>query len=77
MRTVLLFLSPLPAGAGCRPVFGAILGTGGGGGIAVNGRILNGLNRIAGGYSISLALRRVVLALIARLRILSFQHLFV
>jgi fructokinase len=36
------------AGAGCRVVFGAILGTGVGGGIVVEGRILTGLNRIGG-----------------------------
>jgi fructokinase len=36
------------AGAGARVVFGAILGTGVGGGIVVEGRLLNGPNRIAG-----------------------------
>jgi len=36
------------AGAGCRVVFGAILGTGVGGGIVFEGRILTGLNRIGG-----------------------------
>jgi len=36
------------AGASCRVVFGAILGTGVGGGIVVEGRILTGLNRIGG-----------------------------
>ena len=36
------------AGAGCRVVFGAILGTGVGGGIVVEGRILTGLNRAGG-----------------------------
>jgi fructokinase len=36
------------AGAGCRVVFGAILGTGVGGGIVLEGQILTGLNRIAG-----------------------------
>ena len=36
------------AGAGCRVVFGAILGTGVGGGIVVDGKILAGLNRIGG-----------------------------
>ena len=36
------------AGAGCRVVFGAILGTGVGGGIVVKGQILTGLNRIGG-----------------------------
>jgi fructokinase len=36
------------AGAGCRVVFGAILGTGVGGGIVIEGRILTGLNRIGG-----------------------------
>ena len=36
------------AGAGHRVVFGAILGTGVGGGIVVDGRLLNGPNRIAG-----------------------------
>ena len=36
------------AGAGCRVLFGAILGTGVGGGIVVEGRILTGLNRIGG-----------------------------
>jgi fructokinase len=36
------------AGAGCRVVFGAILGTGVGGGIVVEGRILTGLNRTGG-----------------------------
>ena len=36
------------AGAGCRVVFGAIFGTGVGGGIVVEGRILTGLNRIGG-----------------------------
>jgi fructokinase len=36
------------AGAGCRVVFGAILGTGVGGGIVIDGRILTGLNRVGG-----------------------------
>jgi fructokinase len=36
------------AGAGSRVVFAAILGTGVGGGIVVEGRILTGLNRIGG-----------------------------
>jgi fructokinase len=36
------------AGAGCPVVFGAILGTGVGGGIVIQGRILTGLNRIGG-----------------------------
>jgi fructokinase len=36
------------AGAGCPVVFGAILGTGVGGGILIEGRILTGLNRIGG-----------------------------
>lgn len=36
------------AGAGHRCVFGAILGTGVGGGIAVNGKVLSGPNAIAG-----------------------------
>ncbi|MBV9784088.1 MAG: ROK family protein [Acidisphaera sp.] len=36
------------AGAGARVVFGVILGTGCGGGIAVDGRVLPGRNRIAG-----------------------------
>ena len=36
------------AGAGYRVVFGAILGTGVGGGIVIEGRILTGLNRIGG-----------------------------
>jgi len=36
------------AGRGCRVVFGAILGTGAGGGIVVDGRIVRGANRIAG-----------------------------
>jgi fructokinase len=36
------------AGAGCRVVFAAVLGTGVGGGIVVEGRILTGRNRIAG-----------------------------
>ncbi|MCC7548802.1 MAG: ROK family protein [Burkholderiales bacterium] len=36
------------AGAGCRVVFGVILGTGVGGGIVVDGRLLSGPNRIAG-----------------------------
>jgi fructokinase len=36
------------AGADCRVVFGAILGTGVGGGIVVKGQILTGLNRIGG-----------------------------
>ena len=36
------------AGAGCRVVFGAILGTGVGGGIVIEGRILTGHNRIGG-----------------------------
>jgi fructokinase len=36
------------AGAGCPVVFGAILGTGVGGAIVVEGRLLTGLNRIGG-----------------------------
>jgi fructokinase len=36
------------AGAGARVVFGAILGTGTGGGIAVDGRVLTGPNAVAG-----------------------------
>ena len=36
------------AGAGCRVVFGAILGTGVGGGIVIEKRILTGLNRVGG-----------------------------
>jgi fructokinase len=36
------------AGAGARVVFGAILGTGAGGGIAVDGRVLTGPNAVAG-----------------------------
>ena len=36
------------AGAGARSVFGAILGTGGGAGIVVDGRLLGGPNAIAG-----------------------------
>ncbi len=36
------------AGAGCRVVFGVIIGTGCGGGIVVNGRVVEGHNRIAG-----------------------------
>jgi len=36
------------AGAGAATVFGVILGTGVGGGVVVNGRLLNGPNRIAG-----------------------------
>jgi fructokinase len=36
------------AGAGCRVVFGAILGTGVGGGIVIEKQILTGLNRIGG-----------------------------
>jgi fructokinase len=36
------------AGAGCRVVFGAILGTGVGGGIVIEGRILTGLNHVGG-----------------------------
>ena len=36
------------AGAGYRVVFGVILGTGVGGGIVIEGRILTGLNRIGG-----------------------------
>lgn len=36
------------AGAGHAVVFGVILGTGVGGGIAINGRVLNGRNAIAG-----------------------------
>jgi len=36
------------AGAGSAVVFGVILGTGVGGGLVVNGRILEGVNRIAG-----------------------------
>ena len=36
------------AGAGCRVVFGVIIGTGCGGGIVVDGRVLPGRNRIAG-----------------------------
>ena len=40
------------AGAGYRVVFGAILGTGVGGGIVIEGRILTGLNRIGGEWDI-------------------------
>ncbi len=36
------------AGTGCSVVFGVILGTGTGGGIAVNGQIIEGANAIAG-----------------------------
>lgn len=36
------------AGAGCRTVFAAILGTGTGAGIVVDGRLMEGRNRIAG-----------------------------
>lgn len=36
------------AGAGARTVFGVILGTGVGGGLVVDGRVLGGANRIAG-----------------------------
>lgn len=36
------------AGAGCVVVFGVIVGTGTGGGIAVHGRVLTGVNAIAG-----------------------------
>jgi fructokinase len=36
------------AGAGARTVFGVIIGTGCGGGIVVDGRVLGGRNRIAG-----------------------------
>jgi fructokinase len=36
------------AAAGARTVFGVILGTGTGGGVVVNGRVLEGRNRIAG-----------------------------
>jgi fructokinase len=36
------------AGAGCRVVFGAILGTGCGGGVVVDGRIIEGRNGIGG-----------------------------
>jgi fructokinase len=36
------------AGAGCRTVFGVIIGTGCGGGIVVDGRVVAGRNRIAG-----------------------------
>jgi fructokinase len=36
------------AGAGANVVFGVILGTGVGGGIVVNGQVLNGINAIAG-----------------------------
>lgn len=36
------------AGAGASPVFGVILGTGVGGGIVVDGRVLEGASRIAG-----------------------------
>lgn len=36
------------AGAGARTVFGVILGTGVGGGIAIDGRVLDGANAIAG-----------------------------
>jgi len=36
------------AGAGCALMFGAILGTGVGGGIIVNGQVCNGANHIAG-----------------------------
>ena len=40
------------AGAGYHVVFGAILGTGVGGGIVIEGRILTGLNRIGGEWDI-------------------------
>ena len=36
------------AGRGCRSVFGVIIGTGAGGGIVVDGKLLTGPNRIAG-----------------------------
>jgi fructokinase len=36
------------AAAGCSPVFGVILGTGVGGGLVVDGRLVQGRNRIAG-----------------------------
>ncbi|HKM62743.1 MAG TPA: ROK family protein [Acidisphaera sp.] len=36
------------AGAGCRTVFGVILGTGCGGGVVVDGKIVQGRNHIAG-----------------------------
>lgn len=36
------------AGRGCRTVFGVIIGTGTGGGIVVDGKLLTGPNRIAG-----------------------------
>lgn len=36
------------AGAGCASVFGVILGTGTGGGLVINGQLLEGPNRIAG-----------------------------
>ena len=36
------------AGAGCQVVFGVILGTGCGGGLAINGRIFSGANSVAG-----------------------------
>ena len=36
------------AGAGARAVFGVILGTGVGGGLVINGRLVSGRNRIAG-----------------------------
>jgi fructokinase len=36
------------AGAGCRTVFGVILGTGVGGGIVTNGKLLRGRNALAG-----------------------------
>lgn len=36
------------AGAGCRVVFGVIIGTGCGGGIVVDGRVIEGRTRIAG-----------------------------
>src|SRR5262245_42194258 len=36
------------AGAGCRVVFGAILGTGVGGGIVIEKQVVTGLNRIGG-----------------------------
>ncbi len=36
------------AGAGCSTVFGVIVGTGVGGGVVVNGRVLTGVNAIAG-----------------------------
>jgi fructokinase len=36
------------AGRGCRTVFGVIIGTGCGGGVVVDGRVVDGRNRIAG-----------------------------